>query len=257
MAFREKDHDPFLKSDTFSVWDDFFNYTNGDTFTTLASDGGTCAVSDGVAGYLKVYPSSAENSEGDNEEAYLKGTTEMFKFATGKPLVFATCVRPYANTVTGINLAVGLKNAVTDDVLVNNGAVPVITGSGAFFYKLDGGTVWRCTATANGSEATTNGVITKHTVGNNAFDVLVITTKPLSSTETEIHFFSADVQSDGDYNLNEVGKMMGGRYNNQLVAQKVTHTSATEMEIMLGCKNGTADDSQHLDVDWVYAAQKR
>ncbi|MHC4445224.1 MAG: hypothetical protein ACYTA5_21710 [Planctomycetota bacterium] len=202
---------------------------------------------------MKIDPSDAENSQADNDETYLHGTTEAFKFATDKPLFFAAKVRPVANTIAGINVMVGLKDAVAADSIQDDGAGPAASYSGAVFFKEDGGTDWHCESSVSTSQTT---VATGKTVGNNAWDILAIKTIPKSSTETEVHFFFADVQTDGDFTLTEVGKTTPSG-TQQFVAQTITHTSATEMEICLACKNGTANNTQYLDVDWVYAAQKR
>lgn len=252
MAKLLRDFEEFLGNDTFKIFDDFDHYVTADLWTTQATDSGTVSVSDAVAGVVVIDPS--DSTQGDNDQTYMHQTVETFKFATDKPMLFAARVRPYSNTIGSANFMVGLKNAPTTDQLADSGAVPTITGSGAFFYKLDGGTYWVCTSTANGTESITNGVTTEHTVGNNAWDILVIQTIPINSTETEVHFFSADYQTDGSYSLSEVGLQTSGK---QFVAQKVTHTSATEMEVTFGVKEGAVNLSTELHVDWVYCAQKR
>jgi len=239
----------FMANDTYFVFDDFDHYVTADTWTTTATNSGTIAVSDGVAGVVKINPS--DGTEVDNDETYLKGTTEMFKFATDKPLLFAAKVRPVATTIASINLFVGLKDAVAADSILDDGAGPAASYSGACFAKLDAGTKWVCESSLAGTQTT---VTTDHTVGTGAWDILVIETKPVSSTITEVHFYSADMETDGSFSLKEVGKTTSGDY---LVAQTLTHTSATEMEICLGCKAGASSDGEYLDVDWVYCAQKR
>ncbi len=245
------DFEPFRYNDTFFVWDDFDHYVTADTWTTTATNSGTIAVSDGVGGVVKVYPSDAENSEGDNDETYMHGTTEIFKFATDKPLFVAAKVRPLANTIAGLNVMFGLMDAVNANDLGDNGTGPVSSYSGALISKLDGGTVWQCESSIATAQTTAN---SEHTVGNNAWDVLAILSLPVSATITELHFFSADVESDGSFHLSEIGKTTSGK---EFVAQTITHTNAVEMELVLACKNGEADDSQWVDCDWFYAAQKR
>lgn len=252
MSYLVDDFEEFLKNRSFKIFDDFDHYVTADLWTTTATNSGTVSVSDAVGGVVVIDPSDA--TQADNDETYMHQTTEMFKFATDKPMIFAAKVKPVSNTIGSANFIAGFKNAPAANQLVDDGAVPVVTGSGAFFYKLDGGTKWVCTATCNGSESTSNGVTTEHTVGNNAYDVLMITTKPISSTETEVHFFSADVQTNGDYTLTEVGKQTTGE---QFVAQKITHTSATEMEVFFGVKEGAVNLTTEFHVDWCYAASVR
>jgi len=252
MAFLARDFEDLLKQDTFHVFDDFDHYVTADTFTTVATDSGTIAVGDGAGGIVKIDPSSdGGDSQAANDETYLKGTTEIFKFATDKPFFMATKARPYANTIGTIGLIVGVKDAVAANSLQDTTGGPAASYSGAVFFKDSGTTYWKCESSVSTSQTT---VTTEHTVANNAWDILVIEGRPISSTTTEIHFYSADVQTDGDYTLAEVGLDTSGT---NFVAQTLTHTSATEMQICLGCKAGTANNSQYLDVDWVYAAQRR
>ena len=252
MAKLLHEFEEFLKNDTYRIFDDFNHYVTTDTFTTVATDSGSIAVSDGVGGILKINPSSnGGNSQAANDETYLTTTTEMFKFATDKPMLFAAKVRPYANTIATIGLICGVKDAVAANSLQDTTGGPAASYSGALFFSDSGTTFWKCESSLAGTQTT---VTTAHTVGNNAWDILVIETIPINSTTTEVHFYSADLETDGSYSLNEVGKNTSGE---QFVAHTLTHTSATEMDICLGCKAGTANNSQYLDVDWVYCAQKR
>ena len=249
MAKLLHDFEEFIKNDTYFVFDDFDHYVTADTFTTTATNSGTVAVSDGAAGIVRLTPS--DGTVADNDETYMHGTTELFKFATDKPMIFTAKVRPVSTTIAETNLIIGLKDAVAADSVLDDGGGPAASYSGALFAKLDGGTKWVCETSVSTSQTT---VTSDHVVGNNAWDVLVIETKPISSTVTEVHFYTADVQSDGSFSLADVGKTTAGT---QFVAQTITHTSATEMEICFGVKNGAITNSNLLDVDWVYCAQKR
>ncbi len=252
MAKLLRDFEEFLGNDTFKIFDDFNHFVTTDVWTSVLSDSGSVAVSDGAGGIAKINPSSdGGNSQADDDQSYISTTTEVFKFATDKPLLFATRVRPYANTIGTIGLIIGLKDSVAADSLQDDSSGPAASYSGALFFKTDSDTVWSCESSIAGTQTT---VETEHTVGNNAWDILVIQVLPISSTQSEVHFFSADYQSDGSYSLNEVGLKTSGK---QFVAHTITHSSATEMDICLGVKAGTVNNSQYLDVDWVYCAQKR
>ena len=252
MGFRLHDFEAYLKNNTFFVWDDFDHYVTADTFTTTATDSGTVAVSDGVGGIVKINPSdNGADSQVANDETYLHGTTELFKFDDGKPMFWAAKVRPVANTIATIGLICGVKDAVAANSLQDTTGGPAASYSGALFFSDSGTTYWKVESSV-GSDQTT--VTTDKTVGNNAWDVLAIMAIPNGTNTTEIHFYHADCQTDGDFELVEVGKTTS---NEQFVAHTLNNNSATEMEICLGCKAGTANNSQYLDVDWVYAAQLR
>lgn len=241
-----RDFEAFLGNDTHYIFDDFYHYITGDAFTTVAAGTNTCADTDAAGGEL-LLTCSAE----DEAQSYCKGTHEVYKFATDKPLFFATKVKPATKTILKGNWIIGLKDAVAGDSIQDAGAGPAASYSGAVFYKADGATVWGCESSLAGTQTT---VATAHTVGNNAYDILAISTIPLTSTLTEVHFFSADVQTDGSYSLAEVGKTSSGE---TFFAQTLTHTSATEMQVCFGAKAGGTTENCRLFVDWVYAAQRR
>ena len=232
------------KRDYIEVWDDFDHYVTADTWTTTATNSGTIAVSDAVGGVVKVYPSSAENSEADNDETYLHSTTEIFKFAANKPFVFEARVKPLFNTSTGINVFVGLMDAVAANCIVDNGAGPKTTSSHAGFILLDSDATWYA-----GTSITTTQkkVDTGITATNNTWTELRIEGHDLSSTQTELHFFIDGIECGWDVTTSPGNK----------IAQTVTFASATDMEVCLGCKNGTANDSQWLLVDYVGCRQTR
>jgi hypothetical protein len=249
MSFLLRDFEAFLKNDSYTTWSDFDHYVTADSFTTVASNSGTVAVADGTPSFVRITPS--DGSVADNDESYMKGTTEIYKFATGKPFFMAAKVRPWSTTLLETNLIVGIKDAVAADTLVDTGGGPPSSYSGAVFYKVDGGTKWVCES----SIATTQTTVTSdHTVGNNSWDILAIEVLPISSTESEVHFFSGDVGTAGDYKLTEVGLDNDGT---KFFVQTITHTSATEMQLCFGVKNGAATNTNLLDVDWCVATQKR
>lgn len=258
MAKLLHDFEGFVKNDTYRIWDDFDHFVTTDTWTSvLGSDGGTATVSDGVGGVVLLSPSGGlTDDQVVNDEAYIESTCEMFKVATDKPLLFAAKVRPVADTIATLSVYVGLLDTVAANAIVDTTGVPKTSTDQLGFYKKVTTTTWHTIAEANSTEMTgiTNGVNTAHVVGNNAWDILVLETVPISSTETDVHFYTADLETDGSYSLSEVGKTASG---NQLVCQRITHTSAAEMSICFGVKAGTANNSQYLDVDWVYCAQKR
>ena len=229
--------------DYFEVFEDFTHFVTGDTFTNTNADGGGVTVSDaGLCGIAKINPHNAA-SFADNEECYLHGTTEMFKFALNKPLVFEARVRPLFNTSATIGAIVGFKDAVAADTLVDTGGGPPSSYSGAVFFLKDDATWW-----AESSISTSQTTVdTNITATNNTWTELRIEVHDLSSTQSEIHFFIDGVECGWDVTTSP----------GQKIAQTVTFASATEMEICLGVKAGTANDSQYMDVDYVGCRQSR
>lgn len=261
MSVLLRDFPEFLFNDTFKIADDFDHYVTADTWTTTASDSGTVAVQNAVGGILKINPSSnGSNSQVINDETYVESTAELFKLATNKPIFFAAKVRPVADTISNLAAYVGLMDAVAADALVDTTGVPKTSTDQLGFYKANAAANWTCVAEANSTEdarlTLTSGQGSGKAVGNNAWDILVIKTEPITSTLTDVHFQFANMQTDGSYSLEEVG-LVTPDDTRQFVAQQITHTSAAEMAICLGVKAGATNDSEYLDVDWVYCAQKR
>lgn len=245
-----RDFEEYLGSDTFKVFDDFHYYVKGDLWTNTDADDGGANVTDAVGGVITLACGPAAEQSA-NDETYLHTSWELLKFATDKPLLFAAKVRPRATTIGSTGLIVGIKDGVAANSLQDDATGPADSYSGALFFKDDTIAFWQCESSITTSQTT---VTTEHTVGNNAWDILVIRTTPLTSTLTQINFYSADVETDGSYNLTEVGQKTSGK---QFVAHTLTHTSATEMELCLGVKGGATNDNAKLDIDWVYAAQRR
>ncbi len=230
----------------FGIEDDFDHYVTVDTWTTVASNSGTITVSDGAGGIVKIDPSSdGGDSQADNDESYITTTTEMFKFAAGKPLVFEARIRPVANTIASINVMVGLIDAVAADSIQDAGAGPDASYSGAVFFKEYGETAWACESSIAGTQTT---VRTNKTVANNTWtDLRIEFHQDIGTTSGTIHFFVDD---------EEVGEDVTTSPGNK-IAQTVLLASATEMDICLGVKAGAANDSEYLDADYVSCFQQR
>lgn len=239
--------------DFYGVFNDFAgHYTTAEDFTTTASNSGTVAVSDGARGTCTI--TTSDTSLADNDETYLHGTTEAFKFATDKPMIFqARLATTAANTACFLanNLIVGVKDAVAADSIQDDGAGPAASYSGAVFFKADGANYWNCESSVSTSQTTVT--LTDHAIVNATYQVLRIETNPVSSTQTEVHFY---IGEDSD-TLEEVGLTTSGK---QFVCQKVTHTSATEMEVCVGIKAGAANAANTaptIRLDYVGCWQKR
>jgi len=226
--------------DYFGVFDDFAHYVTADDFTTVATDSGTIADGDYTGGAVAIAASDA--TEVDNDETYLKGTQEIYKFAADKPLVFEARVKPVANTIGNANFIVGIKDAVAANTLVDDGAGPASSYGGAVFFAIDGDTTWWCESSIAGTQTTVDSGVT---VTNNTYTTLRIEYRPISSTVGEVHYFIDGV---------EKGKETSGE---NFKAQTVTFASATDMQICLGTKDGANNNGATLYVDYVGCWQKR
>jgi len=226
----------------FGVFDDFFEYVSGDMFTTVASDSGTVSVGDAAGGVLAIVPS--DGTVADNDESYVKGTKELFLFAANKPLLFE-CRAQYTEANTDdANVILGVMNAVAANALQDNGAGPPASYSGAVFFKADGDTVWSCETSIGGTQTTTqltasnanNISKTAQTAGGASYKTFRIEFLPYSSTNADVRFYIDGV----------------------LVARHdFVFTSATEMQLVAGQKNGDTTNVETLNVDFIGCYQRR
>jgi hypothetical protein len=211
----------------------------------IATDGGTCTIADGVDGYVAISPGAA-----DNNEIYLCGATEIFKFADGKPQVFETLLQFTEASTNKANVIAGLIDAVAANTLQDDGAGPKATFSGAVFYKIDGETTWRVRSsvgtTAVSKTLDADGSLDKiaKTAGGSAYQILRIEVKPESSTKAWVDYFLGTRTAAGDWAMTHVAHSY------------LTITSATEMMAVVGMKNGSAN-RETLNIEYMGAEQLR
>lgn len=218
------------------VFDDFTWYITAHNFTTTATDSGTVSVGDGVKGVVALVPS--DGTVANNDEAYIKTSTELFKFANGKKLYGAAEIQFTEGNTDDVNIFAGFADAIGANTLVDDGAGLKTSFSGACIYKVDGGTVWKCVS-SNGATQTisTSGT----TAGGASYQLLEIIAEDHDSTQCKVLF-----KVDGKY-LRDT--------NNVIIKHYVAYTSATEMQFGAGIKNGADTTLEQLNIDWLYAAQ--
>lgn len=216
---------------------DFSHYVTLHGGATVATDSGTVAVGDGANGILVITPS--DGSVADNDESYFKGANETFLMAANRTINF-TCRAQYAEANTDdANIIIGLLNAVAANHLIDDGGGPVASFSGFCFYKVDGATVWSVRSSLGTTKTTT---VTNITAGGSAYHLFEIVFTALTSTTGEVSFlYDGAVVRDA---------------NNLPVKHSITYTSATEMQVCLGVKNGGAN-LETLNVDYYAAWQNR
>ena len=230
-----------LRRNQFTVESDFCDDLDTSVWVSTLTDSGTASVGDAVGGILAIVPS--DGTVADNDEAYVESANETFRFAADKPLLFEARVQFTEANTDDANILVGLMDAVGANSLVDDGAGPKSSYSGAVFFKVDGGTRWQV-ETSNSTTQTTDDLVASNannlsrksqTAGGSAYQVLRIEYMPYSSTNAYVTFFIDGVNvCQHDY----------------------IFTSATEMQIALGVKNGGAN-LETLNVDYVSCTQLR
>lgn len=188
----------------------------------VISDAGTCTISDGVKGILAMSPGAV-----DNDEIYIAAATETVKFASGKVFLAETLIQFTEANTDDANVIFGFANAVAANTLVDNGAGPKATGDYVAFWKVDGGTKWYAGVQSNGTATPSADTVTVATAGGSAYQRLRILVTCVSATEAVAEF-----EVDGV----------------NVATIHFTYASATEMQLVLGVKNGGAN-AETLNVD--------
>lgn len=215
----------------------FTEFVTADEYSTVASDGGACAVGDVANGVLAI--TASDGTVGDNDETYLKGTNEVFLFANNRAIDFQALVQFAEANTDDANVIIGFMNAVAANALQDNGAGPPASYSGACFFKVDGGTVWQVESSLGGTQTTT---VTNITAGGSAYHLFEIQFRAINSTLGEVSFlYDGQVVCDAQ---------------NRPIKHQITYTSATEMQEIIGVKNGGAN-LETVNVDAMACWQTR
>lgn len=230
--------------DTFQVKADFEKDIDTTEWTATLTDIGTAAVGDNAnGGVVALTPS--DGTVADNDEVYLASANELFIFAANRPL-YGCCRLQFAETTAGIyNAAFGFMDAVGADSIVDNTGLPKTSGSTLAIYKTDGSQVWKCVSAVNGvaTHSTSTKSSTKATTVGGGWQELEVEATPTDSAGYTV-VFSVDGEQLRDS-------------NGQVIRHYLPYASATEMQVFVGAKLGAATNNDVLNVDYIYAAQRR
>lgn len=226
---------------TFGFEDDFAWYISPHLWTTTATDSGTVAVGDGAKGIVVL--TASDGTVADNDEAYLLTTKELFLVSANRPIT-AECLLQFTEANTDdANVAFMLQNAIAANSILDDGAGLKVSGDTFAIYKVDGGTVWKCVSCVNGTATVSTST---KTAGGADYQRLRILIQPLDATRADVTF-----EVDGvpliDANVSS---------RNMPIKHTITYTSATEMMVGVGVKNGGAN-LEVVNVDYVSAYQTR
>lgn len=224
----------------FGFFDDFEWMITAHRWTSVLTDSGTASVGDAAGGICALVPS--DGTVADNDEAYLKSTAEIFKFAAGKPIMVEARLQFTEINTDDANIIFGIKDAVAANTLLDNGAGPAASYSGAVFFKEDGQTLWSVEksigATQVTAQLTAANSLTKqaYTAGGASYQTLRIEAKPHGGGSMDVEFWIDGVLV---YKIKDT-----------------TYASATEMQVFAGVKNGDTN-LETLNVDYIEAWQLR
>lgn len=223
------------------IEDDFTEDIAAAKWVSTLTDSGTASVGDAVGGILALVASDA--TVADNDEAYIESPNETLLFANNKPLVIEGRLQFTEANIDDANILFGVLDAVGANTILDDGGGPKASYSGAVFFKVDGGTVWQCETSIAGTQTTTeltaanaNNLSKKaQTAGGAAYQVLRIEFLPYSASKATVNFYIDGVH---------------------VASHDFTYTSATEMQICAGVKNGGANN-ETLNIDYIACGQAR
>lgn len=229
-----------------TYWDDMYNVST--VFTTLASDtAAAVAAQDADNGRVNVLSGTSDNGEA---EMYTK---KVFKFADSRSIIGEALVQYTEANTDDANIWIGFTSATGADVLADDGAGPSSNFSGIGFYKVDGGTVWKCIVSKGTSQQTatvlTTGQPASAVPGSSSFvrfRVEFAAVGDMSKDQGEATFWIDGKQA---YDAADISR-------NKPIKFTFTYTSAAAMGFSLYVKSGGAN-AETLVVDDVGWSQTR
>jgi len=226
----------------YGVYSDFNHYVSADEFTSVATDSGTISVLDGVTGRLTI--NASDGTVADNDESYVRSTTEIFLVADNRPLVAEAYLQYTEANTDDANVFFGFANNIAANFLVDDGAGLRTTGNYFALFKLDGETTWRVRS-RNGTETETHD--TGITAGGASYQRLriEIDNEGDGGTNVQVKFFIDDLQ------CTDVSSAP-----RRPIVHTIAIASSTEMQVGCGVKNGGAN-GEVLVVDYMGGWQYR
>lgn len=162
----------------------------------------------------------------DNDEFYLASIGESWLFEAAKPVWFEAKIELTEAATNASNIIVGLTDANGANALLDNGAGPAASYSGAVFFKVDGSLAWQFETSNAGTQ------VTNATAGT-----------MVSGTAHRLGF----VFDPADGTTGSITPYLNGVEG---TAHAITLASLTEMNLILGLKTGGAR-AETLKFDYV------
>jgi hypothetical protein len=219
-------------------FNDFMNELDAtNEFVVTLTDTGSAAVGTTPGGVVAIVPS--DGTVADNDEAYIGMLNNVFNMAANKDIVFSARAQFSEANTDDANIILGLTSSVAADLLADNGGGVRASGTSFVIYKVDGGTVWRCTSRSN--SVVTDSVSTTTAGGTNYFTVAVELHEITTTNATVTFWVNGELLRDG---------------TNQPIRHSVAYSGATALTPCAGVKNGSAN-LETLNVDYIGVTQAR
>lgn len=166
-------------------------YVTASGWTALAADAGTSvALTDGTPPYVLLTTGAT-----DNNEAAIRSQVEAYTFLASKPIKFGAIVRFAEANTDDANVFIGLSDAIGANQMVDDGAGPKTTMSGAYFHKADGATRWSVGRSVGTTQSTVDLTAVNSydrlakTAGSTSYQILEIAIDPAEATNFTVSWF--------------------------------------------------------------------
>ena len=173
----------------------------------------------------------------DNQEGYVHTSFEQFLIAEGKPIVGRFKLAYVEAATSAANICVGFFNAGATQCMLDDGAGPKASYSGACFFKVDGGTRWQVESSDAGDQTTTDTEQPAGAASIAPIEPLEIRITPVDSAIAEIEFWYGRSGKD----LHQL-REYGSNPRTPAIKHSLTYNSAEPMDVVLGCKAGAGSD---------------
>ncbi len=234
----------------YELFDEFWNYNDGDLWTKLAADTNATVAHEGSSGATRVKLLTGDSIK--NNECCFATTNEQFKFVANKPIEIEGMIQ-YAEVATDdAKVAWGIADAIGANFVPDVGAT-ITANDAAVIWKDTDETKWRfhtaCNSVKNkkypgGSGADAASTLSTTTAGGTSAQRLSISVTPVSSTVMRL-----------------VPKVDGVQLvdsNNVPIVHHIAIASATEMDFGAYVKSGSGTSGiETLYVEYMYGSQVR
>jgi len=159
--------------------------TNSD-MTATATSGTVAAVTAVPGGGVSLTTQASDNAVGT-----LTQNAKIWTVAQDKPISIGIRAQYAEGNTSAANVLLGLHSATVASALANDGGGTPSSYSGFAFYKVDGGTYWKCESSIGTTKVTTtldgnNALKVTKTAGGSAYVLFEIDILPKTSTLCDV-----------------------------------------------------------------------
>lgn len=232
------------------LFDDFYWYISPHMWTSFVADSGSgvalASTTTNTGGVLSLTPGTT-----DNNECAVSTTNKPFLFLNERPLLFEAAIQYAEANTSAMNAFVGFSSVLgTANMLLDDGAGPAASFSGAGIFKVDGGTVWKFVTSLGTTQTITT---SQHTAGGSAYQTLRVEVRQGSSGASGLEAIPW-LGTGTPSGATTWQQMLDA--NNKPIKHAITYTSAVNMQAGVYVKEGSTSAETML-VDYIGAYQLR